>query len=227
MGVQPGGEMMRNPFSDAYEFLFSNTVLGRAPIYFFIFLLLASFVIAAYNLLRDSSQRTATNIYIWLARCAIGGLWFEQTLWKLPPTFTDNPDGVTGGLRYWMTQMGQYAALGVQSAFVNNIVLPHFKVFAYQVWAIETLIAVSLLLGLFTRLGGLLGALMALNLWLGLYNAPNEWPWTYFFLLLLMGFFIVTRAGRALGLDALISSRRNSVNRPAGGRVARAAALMS
>lgn len=219
--------MMRNPFSDTYEFLFSNTVLGRAPIYFFILLLLASLAIAAYNLARDSSQRTVTSIYIWFARCVIGGLWFEQTLWKLPPTFTDNPDGVTGGLRYWMTQMGQHAAFDVQRAFVNNIVLPHFKVFAYQVWAIETLIAVSLLLGLFTRLGGLLGALMALNLWLGLYNAPNEWPWTYFFLLLLMGFFIVTRAGRALGLDALISSRRKSVNRPAGGRVSRAIAWMS
>lgn len=219
--------MMRNPLSDAYEFLFSSTVLGRAPIYFFILLLLASLVIAAYNLARDASQRTAANVYLWFARCAIGGLWFEQTLWKLPPTFTDNPDRVSGGLRFWMTQMGQYAAFDVQRAFVNDIVLPHFKVFAYQVWAIENLIAVSLLLGLFTRLGGLLGALMALNLWLGLYNAPNEWPWTYFFLLLLMGFFIVTRAGRALGLDALISSGRNRVNRRAGGRVSRAIALMS
>jgi uncharacterized membrane protein YphA (DoxX/SURF4 family) len=218
---------MRNPFSDTYHFLFSNTVLGRAPIYSFTLLLLASIVIAAYNLSRDSSQRSTTNIYIWFARLAIGGLWFEQTLWKLPPTFTDNPDGVSGGLRFWMTQMGQYAAFDVQRAFVNNVVLPHFKLFAYQVWAIETLIAICLLLGLFTRLGGLLGALMALNLWLGLYNAPNEWPWTYFFLLLLMGFFIVTRAGRALGLDALISSRRHSVNAPADGRVSRAMALMS
>jgi uncharacterized membrane protein YphA (DoxX/SURF4 family) len=202
---------MRNPFSDAYEFLFTNTVLGRMPIYFFILLLLASLAIAAYNLLRYPSQRKATYLYIWFARCTIGGLWFEQTLWKLPPTFTDNPDGVSGGLRYWMTQMSQSAAFDLQRAFVSNIALPHFKVFAYQVWAVETLIAISLFLGFFTRLGGILGALMALNLWLGLYNAPGEWPWTYFFLVLVMGFFIVTRAGRALGLDVLISSRRISV----------------
>src|SRR3954447_12894708 len=134
MGIQPRGGKMRNPLSDAYEFLFSNTVRGRAPIYFFILMLLASLAIAAYNLARDSSQLTATNIYLWFARCAIGGLWFEQTLWKLPPTFTDNPDGASGGLRFWMTQMGQYAAFDVQRAFVNDIVLPHFKAFAYQVW---------------------------------------------------------------------------------------------
>jgi hypothetical protein len=27
-----------------------------------------------------------------------------------------------------------------------------------------------------SRVGAALGALMAINLWLGLYNAPGEWP---------------------------------------------------
>lgn len=198
---------MRNPFSDAFQYLLSSSVHGRAPLYLFMLLALASVGIALYNLSRDASQRTALNIYTWLARFFIGSMWFEQTLWKLPPTFTDNPDGVTGGLRYWMTQMSQHAAFGAHRSFVSGAVLPNFKFFAYQVWAIETFIAVSLLLGLFTRLGGLLGALMAFNLWLGLYNAPNEWAWTYFFLALLMGFFVVMRAGRALGLDAFVASR--------------------
>src|SRR2546428_791162 len=35
---------------------------------------------------------------------------------------------------------------------------------------------------------------MATNLWLGLYNRPNEWPWTSFFLILLNGFFLILRA---------------------------------
>jgi len=198
---------MRNPFSDALQFLFSSSVHGRLPLIFFMLLALASVAIALYNLARDASQRTASSIYIWLARFFIGALWFEQTLWKLPPTFTDNPDGVTGGLRYWMMQMSQHAAFDLQRSFVSGMILPNFKFFAYQVWAAETFIAVSLLLGVFTRLGGLLGALMAFNLWLGLYNAPHEWPWTYFFLVLLMGCFIFTRAGRALGLDALFAAR--------------------
>jgi len=207
---------MRNPFSDALQFLLSSSVHGRLPLYFFILLALASIAIALYNLSRDVSQRTAPNIYICLARFFIGAMWFEQTLWKLPPTFTDNPDGTTGGLRFWMMQMSQYAAFDLQRTFVSGMVLPNFKFFAYQVWAIETFIAVSLLLGLFTRLGGLLGAAMAFNLWLGLYNAPQEWPWTYFFLVLLMVFFIATRAGRALGVDALIASRARQATSRAG-----------
>lgn len=217
---------MRNPFSEAFQFLFSTTVHGRFPIYFFIALAVASIVIALYTLKRDASQRSASFVFFWIARFFIGALWFQQSLWKLPPTFTDRPDG-TGGLRYWMTEMGQYAALGMQRSFVTNTVLPHFAFFGYQVWAVETFIAISLLLGLFTRLGGLLGVLMAFNLWLGLYNRPNEWPWTYFFLVLLMCFFIFTKAGRALGLDASIARRTEADNGARRGLILRAIALFS
>ena len=49
-----------------------------------------------------------------------------------------------------------------------------------------------------------------LNLWLGLYNAEGEWPWTYFFLLVLMVIFALHRYGRSLGLDAIILERTAS-----------------
>ena len=45
---------------------------------------------------------------------------------------------------------------------------------------------------------------MALNLWLGLYLSPSEWPWTYFFIFAIQVMFIMTAPGRSLGLDAMI-----------------------
>jgi hypothetical protein len=69
------------------------------------------------------------------------------------------------------------------------------------------LTAVSLILGCFVRLGSVIGALQILNLWLGLYSAPGEWPWTYFFLLLLMASFALHHYGRSLGIDAIIVHR--------------------
>jgi hypothetical protein len=57
------------------------------------------------------------------------------------------------------------------------------------------------------RLGGVIGALQIANLWLGLYSAPGEWPWTYFFLMLLMLSFALHHYGRSLGLDAIIVAR--------------------
>jgi hypothetical protein len=61
--------------------------------------------------------------------------------------------------------------------------------------------------GVFTRIGAVLGTLMAMNLWLGLYRAPYEWPWAYFFLLTLQTTFAVLHTGRSLGMDAVLARR--------------------
>jgi len=60
------------------------------------------------------------------------------------------------------------------------------------------------MLGLFSRLGAFVGALMAINLWLGLYRSAGEWPWAYFFLIIIQIMFLVQRPGRSLGLDAVL-----------------------
>jgi uncharacterized membrane protein YphA (DoxX/SURF4 family) len=211
-----------NPFADTVSFLMRH----EWPIYLFWLLLVGSISLALVNLIRDPSQRTGAHVWMWVARLFIGGLWWQQTLWKLPPTYTDSPDGVSGGLHYWIGEMVQYAAFGWQSWLVEHIIQPHFYVFAPQVYATEVLIAASLLLGVFTRIGASLGALMAMNLWLGLYRAPDEWPWTYFLLITLQTTFAVFHAGRSLGLDAILA-RREQVQSPAKRVAARALAYLT
>ena len=201
-----------DPFTDTLTFLMQATW----PIYLFWVLLAGSVGMALFNLIADPAQRTARHVWMWLVRLLIGGLWWQQTLWKLPPTYTDNPDGVSGGLHHWIGEMAQHAAFSWQRTFVAEVVQPHFYFFAPQVYAIEVIIAISLLLGLFTRLGGALGALMGINLWLGLYRAPYEWPWTYFFLILLQMTFIIYAAGRSLGIDAMLHRRCEYALQPKG-----------
>jgi len=127
----------------------------------------------------------------------------------LPPFYTDHPEQPFGdtGLAYWMTVMGKSAAIPLQADLVNNIVLPHFYLFAPIVYGLETLTAISLLLGIFVRFWGFVGAAQILNLWLGLYNAEGEWPWTYFSLLVLPLIFALHHYGRSLGVDAIIVAR--------------------
>jgi len=201
-----------NPFSDTLAFLMRNDW----PVYVFWLLVLGSIAIAAVNLASDPAQRTVTHVWMWMTRLLIGSLWWQQTLWKLPPTYTDLPDGVTGGLHKWVGEMVGNAAFSWQSAFVKEIVQPNFYFFAPQVYATEVIIAISLMLGLLARAGGALGALMAINLWLGLYRAPYEWPWTYFFLILLQITFVVLQAGRSLGIDAILARREHAEPQPKG-----------
>src|SRR5260221_12872842 len=103
-----------------------------------------------------------------------------------------------------MAEMAKWASTGLQRHFVKDVVLPHFYFFAPQVYFSEVLIAVTLILGLFSRLGAFLGALMAINLWLGLYRSPAEWPWTYFFLIVVQIMLLVQRPGRSLGSIAIM-----------------------
>ena len=196
--------MKPNPISHVIEFL--TQPAWTTLIYWL--LLLGSIAIAAYAWATIKEQRSGRHVADWLCRFIIGSMWWQQTLWKLPPYYTDQPDQpLTSGLAYWLKQMAESAWIPLQADFVNNIVLPHYYVFAPIVYSLETLTAVSLILGVFVRFWGAIGALQILNLWLGLYDAPGEWPWTYFFLLVLQVIFAVNQFGRSLGVDALILAR--------------------
>ena len=204
---------MSNPITDVAQFL------GRPgwPTAVFWLLLLGSAATALYAYVKVPGQRRFPFVANWLFRLVIGCMWWEQTLWKLPPYYTDHPDQPFGatGLAHWMMIEGKSAALALQADFVNNLVLPHFYLFAPAVYGLEVLTAASLMLGLFVRLMGLVGAVQILNLWLGLYNAYDEWPWTYFFLLVLQLIFAVHRYGRCLGLDAILVARSGANGRRA------------
>jgi hypothetical protein len=197
--------MNPNPVSDVIQFL-TNPAWTTGV---FWLLILASIIIAIYAWRTIPAQRTATNLFDWAARFFIGSMWWQQTLWKLPPYYNLTPQKPFGttGLAYWMGLIGKHAAIPLQADFVNHVVLPHFYVFAPIVYSLEVLTAVSLILGLFVPIWGVLGAAQIANLWLGLYSAPGEWPWTYFFLLVAMLIFAVHRFGNALGLDAIIAGR--------------------
>lgn len=187
--------MRPNPLTDLATFLSMPTA---ATVVFWL-LLAGSWIVAAAVVIRDPDQRTLRDGATWLLRLAMGGMWWQQSLWKIPPNYD--------GLIYWMKQMVEHAAIPLQGQLVQDIVLPRITLFGPLVYAIEVLIGVSLMLGLFSRAGAILGALMAINLWLGLYSAPGEWPWTYGFLVIIQLLFVLDPPGRSLGADVWLGRR--------------------
>jgi uncharacterized membrane protein YphA (DoxX/SURF4 family) len=182
------------------------------PTALFWLLLLGSCAIAVVVVARQPGQRTPRDIAIWLVRLIIGVMWWQQSLWKIPPNYD--------GLMYWMKQMVDHAAIPLQGDLVARIVLPNITIFGPLVYLIEVTIGISLMLGFCSRLGALAGVAMAVNLWLGLYSAPGEWPWTYFFLVIIQLLFVVDPPGRSLGGDVLLRASVLRI-RPRGGAVAR------
>jgi uncharacterized membrane protein YphA (DoxX/SURF4 family) len=198
---------MPNPISDAWHFLTANTgdylKLGNwrfLVLALFWALLLGGIAIALRNWREDSAQRTGRDLGVWLVRLLIGCMWFQGMLWKLPLPVSD-------GLHYWTEQESTNAAFEFHRAFMKDFVLPHMTIFGPVVFLAELVFAGSMMLGLAVRFVAVLAIAYTLQLWLGLYDNPSEWPWTYMFLALLMFLFALEGAGRSLGLDAWL--RRN------------------
>ena len=194
--------MPPNPFTDARQFLTgtTNDYLHQGNwryliLALFWILLLASIAIAFRNWQEDSEQRTGRHFGIWLVRVLIGIMWFQGMLWKLPLPVSD-------GLQYWTEQESTNAAFEFHRTFMKDVVLPHMTFFGPIVFLAELVFAGSMMLGLAVRVVGVLAVAYTLQLWLGLYDNPAEWAWTYMFLALLMFLFVVLAAGRSLGLDA-------------------------
>jgi uncharacterized membrane protein YphA (DoxX/SURF4 family) len=184
-----------NPLHDVLAFL--SAPAWTTPVFWL--LVAASIFVALAAWRGDATQRSLRHAGIWLIRFVIGAMWWQQSLWKIPPNYD--------GLRFWMQQMAEHASIELQGRLVQDLVLPNIQIFGPLVYGVEVVIGVSLMLGLLTRIGALLGLLMALNLWLGLYSAPNEWPWTYAFIVILQLWFLIDPPGRSLGVDVLARRR--------------------
>ena len=195
LGLRKDTPVRPNPLHDVLIFL---SIPAWTTAVFWL-LLVASLVVALAAWRNDASQRSIRHTGIWLIRLVMGVMWWQQSLWKIPPNYD--------GLRYWMQQMVEHASIALQGQLVRDLVLPNIGLFGPLVYATEVIIGVSLMLGLFTRLGAVLGLLMALNLWLGLYSAPGEWPWTYAFLVILQLLFLIDPPGRSLGADVSLRHR--------------------
>jgi len=150
-----------------------------------------------------------------ISRLIYGYLWYTQLLWKLPPSFGCPPDFAvttdiharTTGLCDWVGVMTIYSKLPLQASLVKQFVVPNMAWVGWIVWLMEAFVAVSLILGLFTRLGGFAALVQGINLYIGVTAAPFEWYWTYGMLYTLGLIFLAVPTGRVLGLDSWLRPR--------------------
>ncbi len=138
-----------------------------------------------------------------LARIVYGVLWWLQSRWKVPADDFGRRSG--GGLWYWVQEEIRYPTLRAYREFLVDVMIPHWTFFGWMTLVTETFIALTLILGLFTRLGSLVAIGMAINITVGILNVPHEWGGTYTMLIVLPAIFLLTGAGRSFGIDALLA----------------------
>lgn len=134
-------------------------------------------------------------------RIGVGLMWLSNINWKTPPNFgSDSGRGLYG----FTKDAVSHPVFPPYSWVVEHAVLPNFHAFGWMVLLVESALAAFLLLGLGTRLWGVVGALQALAIGLSVALAPNEWPWSYVLMIMANLALVATAAGRTWGLDAIV-----------------------
>lgn len=197
--------MRTDPFSDVLIWL--TDLRWQVLVYWM--LLMGSFIVAGINWRSDPAQRTMQNVAIWGFRLLIGAMWYQGTTWKLPLPVSD-------AFAFWLGETGKYAAFPSLRYLVKTVFEPALPVIGTLIYFAELSFAIALTLGVLTRLGAVLALGQATFLWIGLYQAPDEWPWNYVFLMIVHGFFILVAAGRSLGVDAILRRPGGVIDRLTG-----------
>jgi uncharacterized membrane protein YphA (DoxX/SURF4 family) len=107
----------------------------------------------------------------------------------------------------WAGFVQKYAdttVVGPYRSFLNDLMIPNADVAARAQFALELVVGVFLVIGLFTPVAGLLGALFQLNLLVAT-SGTTDWPGTYITLAAVLLAVALGQAGRTLGVDARLA----------------------
>ena len=142
------------------------------------------------------------------ARIAVGLYWLYEQHWKLPPDFGLHD---ARGLMFAFQQSIHYPTVDLYRTFLQDVVVTHFHLFAWLLGLTEVAIGLSLVLGLFTRVGALLGVLQAVNLLIAQGRTP-EGPWIYVAIVAANLFVLFTPSNRRVSVDNWLASRGSSTS---------------
>lgn len=141
----------------------------------------------------------SNQVLLVVLRVGIAFLWIENVGWKTPPNF--------GSLRKYTQDAVDHPVFAPWAAFVQHVVLPNFTAFAWLTLVVETSLGVFLLVGLATRFWAVVGIVQVIAIMLSALNAPHEWEWSFYLMILAHVAILSTAPGRVLGLDGLLRDR--------------------
>ena len=150
-------------------------------------------------LLNNFDSKRLTGIILTGIRVLLGIFWLLQITWKWPPAFGCPNEG----LCLWLNLEIKHPVIPLYADFVTAVIRPNVILVGWFTTVVEEGIGLLLLLGLFTRLGALVGAMWSINLLIGLANIPGEQGWYYAFLIMLNLTFLAIGASGQISVDRM------------------------
>jgi uncharacterized membrane protein YphA (DoxX/SURF4 family) len=111
------------------------------------------------------------------------------------------------GWAHFVDHYARTTTVGPYRSFLDSVMIPNASIAARAQFALELVVGSFLVLGLFTPVVGLLGAVFQLNLLVAT-SGTTDWPGTYIIMAALLVGIALSQSGRTIGLDALLARRR-------------------
>ncbi len=142
-------------------------------------------------------------------RILMGLLWFQNTAWKHPPFNTSYSFGK------YVKFAVDYPVFSPFSWFVETTVIPNLTLFGYMIMVVEGALAISMLLGLYTRTFALVGIFQSLFILFSVVRGPGEYGWAYWMILLIHVAIFASAGGGRFSVDHVVNTSDSELRRRA------------
>ncbi len=152
-------------------------------------------------------------VVLLITRLVEGSIWFGGFISK-------RPDNDFAWFPEWVMKESEYSPIPPYKWFLDTIVIPHITFWGWVQFLTEMFLAITLILGIFVGITGLIATLWALNIAIGSVFVPGEILYNLQYFVLVPLILALTRSGRVYGLDAwlrprLLASKNKWVRRAA------------
>jgi len=131
-------------------------------------------------------------------RAFMGLFWLVNLVWRLPTGFGK---GNYWGLPRTLDVARTHGFSPPVRSIVDNVLIPHTTFVGWLAFLAGLFTGLSLLLGLWTKVGAALGLLQAIVITLLVANAPGEWLYGYLMLILLSSLMLLLPVSRRMSVD--------------------------
>ena len=127
--------------------------------------------------------------FLLLAQAIYGLLWLEGASWKIlvDGKLALNYDGLT----YWASRGSEFPVLGAYKWLLDSFILPNIELLLPIVFLLELTIGLLFVMGKYIRIAAIMAIMQTMAIMLSVLNAPHEWKWSYFLMILVAVFFFV------------------------------------
>ncbi len=153
----------------------------------------------AFNYFKEVIHKP-NELSLLVLRIIIGLMWLSEGVIKLIDR-NSNPNDDFHGLLFQIKYMAQTNPFSFVSSMINSYLVPNYVLLSWIVILLEIGLAVSVIFGVFSRIGSVIGMIYALILYVSTLGWPNEWIWSYFMIVMAMLVIFISSFEMRIGLD--------------------------